>query len=337
MHVAAITGFEAPESIEIQERKEPTPGSGEAIVDVKAASLNRHDLWILQGDSAMVGRDILPFVTGLDAAGTVSSVGEGVTNLAVGDRVVLCPNQTCGVCRFCTNGPENECEEFDMFRGGLAEQICVDANRLVPLPNDVSATEAASLPTAYVTVWHMLRRAEVSGGDFVFIPGATGGVGVAAVQLADILGSQTIATSGNRGKLDWVGDIGADHLIQSRDIEEITAAVEDVGAPDVVLNHLGGQYTQLGLDVMERSGRMVICGRTTGGKSEIDITDLFLNFKRVLGSTMGTMADLERLVDLVTSGAFSPVVGETYDLEETADAFADMAGSDRFGKPVIQP
>ncbi|CQH57912.1 NADPH:quinone reductase [Halobacterium hubeiense] len=337
MRAAAFTELTGPNGVGVVDQPTPEPGAGDAVVDVEACAINRHDLWILEGDSAMVAADDLPFVSGLDVAGTVRDVGDGVTGVEPGDRVLLCPNETCGTCRFCREGPENLCEEFSLFHGGLAEQARVDASRLVALPDEIGATAAAALPTAYMTAYHMLRRAEVGPTDLVFVPGVTGGVGVAAVQLADVLGAETVGTSSSREKLDRVTELGLDHAIQSTDPEEIRAEVEAVGEPDAVLNHLGGEYTELGQTVLRRGGRMVICGRTAGGRSEIDVPDLFLGHKRVIGSTMGTQQDLQRLVDLVAAGDLAPEVADTYPLAETGAAFAAMQDRDTVGKLVVTP
>jgi NADPH:quinone reductase-like Zn-dependent oxidoreductase len=335
MRVAAFSDLSGPDGVSILDHPRPDPGPGEVIVDVTACAINRHDLWILEGDSAMVDADDLPFVSGLDVAGRVGTVAEDVTAVEPGDRVVLCPNETCGTCRFCREGPENRCASFSLYHGGLAEAARVDADRLVALPDAVGATAAAALPTAYTTAYHMLRRAEIEPGDLVFVPGATGGVGVAAVQLAGVLGARTVGTSGSRAKLDRVTDLGLDHAIEGTDPSELRGAVRDVGPPDAVMNHLGGPYTDLGLDVLRRGGRMVVCGRTAGRHSEIDIPDLFLGHKAVLGSTMGTQSDLERLVDLAAAGELTPEVGATYPLGETADAFAEMQRRDGVGKLVV--
>jgi NADPH2:quinone reductase len=285
----------------------------------------------------MVDTDDLPFVSGLDVAGTVEAVGEGATGVEPGDRVVLCPNETCGTCRYCREGPENLCENYSLFHGGLAEQARVQADRLVALPEDVETVEAAALPTAYMTAWHMLRRVEAAAGDVLFIPGVTGGVGVAGVQLATALGAHSVGTSSARAKLDRVESLGLDHAIESTDPDEIRSQVADVGPVDGVLNHLGGEYTQLGLDVVRRDGRMAVCGRTAGQTSEIDVPDLFLGHKRVIGSTMGAQADLERSVGLVADGAFTPEIDETYPLAETGAAFAAMQDRESVGKLVVTP
>ncbi|WP_435070039.1 zinc-binding dehydrogenase [Haloplanus sp. C73] len=335
MRAAAFTDLIGPDGVTLVERPTPDPGPGEALVDVEACSINRHDLWILDGDSAMVDPSDLPFVTGLDVAGVVQAVGDGVTNVDPGDRVLLCPNQTCGTCRFCREGPENLCDSFSLYHGGLADEACVDADRLISLPDDVDTTTAATLPTAYLTAHHMLRRAEASPGDLVFVPGATGGVGVATVQLADAFGCRTVGTSSSESKLDRLADLGADHTVRGTDPDRLRDAVADIGTPDAVINHLGGAYTDLGLDLLRRGGRMVICGRTAGDTSEIDIPNLFLGHKHVVGSTMGTQPELERLVDLVAAGDLDPVVDRTFPLAATGDAFAAMKERETLGKLVV--
>ncbi|QLD88027.1 zinc-binding dehydrogenase [Natronomonas salina] len=337
MRVAAFTDFGDGDAVEIQERDDPEPGPGEAVVDVEACSINRHDLWILQGDSAMVTGGALPFVSGLDAAGYVSEVGEDVRGVEAGDRVLLCPNQTCGTCEFCREGPETLCEQFMLYHGALAERASVDASRLIPLPDGVDFREAAALPTAYLTAWRMLKVADVGPTDLVFVPGATGGVGVAAVQLAAVRGADAIGTSTSERKLDRLSELGCEHTIRSADTDELVREVRSIGSPDAVVNHLAGDFTQVGLEVMKRGGTMVICGRTAGPTSEFKVAPFFLRHERIVGSTMGTQPELETLVDLLADGAFEPPVGETYSLEETGRAFDDMSERDAFGKLVVEP
>lgn len=336
MRVAAFTDLTGPDGVELLERDDPTASDGDAVVDVRACSINRHDLWILEGDSAMVEEDQLPFVSGLDVAGVVAETGAG-TDLQAGDRVLLCPNQTCGVCEYCREGPENHCEEFSLYHGGFAERAVVDADRLVPLPDSVGFVDAAALPTAYLTAWHMLQTVDASAGDRLFVPGATGGVGVAVVQLADVLGARTIGTSTSAEKLERLRDLGCDHTIQSSDPDEIRDAVARIGPVDATLNHLAGPFTELGLRVLKRGGRQVVCGRTAGDESTVSVAPFFLDHHELVGSTMGTQPELARLVDLVADGAFDPVVDDTYALAETGRAFADVQDRDAFGKLVVEP
>ena len=337
MRAAAFRELVGPDGVSIIEWPTPEPGRGEAVVDVEAAAINRHDLWILEGDSAMLDAADLPFVSGLDLAGTVREVGEEVTGVEPGERVVLCPNETCGTCRYCREGPENLCENFSLYHGGLADEALVEADRLVALPDSVGTTEAAALPTAYMTAFCMLRRVEAGPTDLVFVPGATGGVGVAGVQLAQVVGARTVGTSSSRTKLDRLEALGLDHAIEGVEPAQLREAIEAIGPVDCVLNHPGGEYTQLGLDVTRRGGRMAICGRTAGRTSEVDIPGLFLGHKHVVGSSMGTQGDLERLVDLVADGDLEPEVAETHPLEETGAAFEAMRERETVGKLVIRP
>jgi NADPH:quinone reductase-like Zn-dependent oxidoreductase len=337
MRAAAFTELVGPDGVSIIDQPRPEPAAGEAVLEVTATAINRHDLWILDGDSAMVNADDLPFVTGLDVTGVVHSIGDGVVGVEPGDRVVLCPNKTCGTCQFCWEGPMNLCEEFSLYHGGLAEFACVQADRLVHIPSSISATDAAAVPTAYMTAFRMLRRADVGPHDLVFVPGVTGGVGIAIVQLCTILGARTIGTSSSASKLERVHDFGLDHGIESTNVKEIRDRVASIGTPDVVINHLGGKYTELGQQMMKRGGTMVICGRTAGRQSTIDIPDLFLGHKTVIGSTMGTQNDLKKLIEFMANGNLSPVVDSTYALEQTAEAFAAMKDRKNIGKLVIKP
>jgi NADPH2:quinone reductase len=336
MRAAAFTELSAPDGVEVVETNEDPPDENEAVVDVHACSVNRHDLWILQGDSPLVNESALPFVSGLDVAGVVAEAGECAA-VSEGDRVVLCPNRACGDCEHCREGPENMCESFMLYHGGFAERATVDASRLVPLPDSVGFVEAACLPTAYLTAWHMLRKADVSAGDRVFVPGATGGVGVATVQLCDVIGARTVGTSTSAGKLSRLRDAGCDHTVESADRDEIKSEVLAVGRADATVNHLAGEFTQLGLEVTKRGGTQTVCGRTAAAKSEFFAPSFFLKQQEIVGSTMGTQPELEKLVRMVTDGALEPVVGATYTLDETRDAFADMYDREAFGKLVVEP
>lgn len=336
MRVAALTSHETPPEIEIQDRPAPSPGPGEAIVRVEAAALNHRDLWKLEDDDRLTAED-LPFVPGGDLAGIVEETAADVSTVTEGDRVVLCPLETCGTCRFCREGPENMCENYSSYDGAFAERAVVDANRLVELPESVDIVDAAALPIAYVTAFRMLERAGTTAGDLVFVPGATGGVGVAAIQLATVLGADTIGTSTAETKLRTVESLGLDHPIHTGDPDEMRAEVAAIGDVDVTINHLGGPFTRVGLDVLRTNGAMVVCGRTAGQFPEFDARDLYFGHKRLFGSTLGTQVDLERLVDFVETGRLDPVIAREYPLADTARMMGDMRSRDLVGKLVVRP
>lgn len=336
MRAAVYTEFGGPDDIEIQERPDPEPGPGQVVITVKAASVNRHDLNILE-EGGGIGADEPPFLSGVDLSGVVDEVGAGVDGVTPGDRVVLCPNKTCGTCRFCREGPENTCETYSLYHGGFAERALVDADRLVHLPDGVDTVTAAALPVAYMTAWHMLQRAEAGAGDLVFVPGATGGVGVAAIQLVNALGGRTIGTTTSSAKARRIEDVGVDHVVKSGDIEEIRRTVEAVGAPDVTVNHLGGPFAELGVSVLRRGGTMVACGSTVSATAEVDVRDTYRGHKRVLGSTMGTQTDLETLVGLVEAGRLDPAIGSERPLAELDEVFREMQSRELFGKALVRP
>jgi NADPH:quinone reductase-like Zn-dependent oxidoreductase len=336
MQVAAFAELTGPDGVEIQERPDPEPDEGEAVVDVAACSINRHDLWILQGDSAMVTEGATPFLSGLDVAGIVREAGPGAS-VSEGDRVLLCPNQTCGTCKFCREGPENLCQSFMLYHGGLAEQALVEADRLVPLPEGVDPVTASALPTAYLTAWHMMRKAEVEAGDLVLVPGATGGVGVACIQLLDLVGAHSIGTSSSESKLGAIGRLGCDHPVLASSPEEVESAVRGIGTTDAVLNSLSGEYATVGLKTMKRGGTQVVCGATADPELRFKSAPFFLQQQSVVGSTMGTQPELARLVEFVAQGTLDPVVERTYPLAETGAAFRDMVDRQMVGKLVVTP
>jgi NADPH:quinone reductase-like Zn-dependent oxidoreductase len=336
MDVAAFTALGGPSGVEVIEQADPTADPGQVVLDVVGSSVNRHDLLYLEGDFRLKERH-LPFVSGVDVAGTVHEVGDGVEEFEPGDPVVLNPMQTCGECRFCRDGPENLCREYSLFHGGFAERAVVEADRLVPVSEDADLVEAAALPVAYMTAWHMLRRAGVDAGDTVLVPGATGGIGVAATQLVDAMGGHSICTSSSAAKLDQLSAFGADHLVEAASPSALADELAAFEPVDAVLNHLAGGFTDVCLGALKRGGRMVICGRTVDQYSKIDTQDLFLDHKQVIGSTMGTQADLERVVGFYEGGTIDPPIHETYALGDGGQAFADMRDRDVVGKLVITP
>ena len=189
MRAAVFAGLGGPSNIEVRNLADPEPGLGEVVLEVGASSINHHDYWYLKGDSG-IDEDDIPFLSGVDVAGVVRETGPEVEGFSTGDRVVLNPMETCGKCEFCRDGPENLCVEYGLYHGGFADQAKVPADKLIPLPDSVSRNEAAAIPVAYMTALHMIRRGEINPSDKVLIPGATGGVGVAATQLLDTIGAQ---------------------------------------------------------------------------------------------------------------------------------------------------
>lgn len=336
MRAAVFTEFSGPDGIDIREQPAPEPAADEVRIRVQACSLNRHDLKILTAGLG-IGVSDPPFVSGVDVSGVVDGVGSDVESVVEGDRVVRCPNVACGRCRACREGPENRCERFSLAHGGLAEFVCAPADRSIVIPGSLPFSAAATLPVAYTTAYHMIRRAGIRPGDRVFVPGAAGSVGVAAVGLLSALGARSVATSSSAEKCERLEAIGADEVVQGDTADELRDAVLMEGPVDAVLDHLGGPFTQVGLDVLRRGGTLAICGQTAGDRPTIQLPTFYLEHHTIVGSTMGTQGDLETAVTLVASGDLDPPVGDEYPLEGTADAFRDLAARRSFGSLVIRP
>jgi NADPH:quinone reductase-like Zn-dependent oxidoreductase len=334
MRAAVYPNSGVPEEIHIETIDDPSPSTTEVVVRVQACSLNHRDLWKLtgirdSGDGAFVG--------GADVAGIVEAVGDHVSHVEPGDRVLLFPLSTCGTCRYCREGPENFCADYDSYDGGFAEQCVVDAERLLVLPDNIEFVTAAALPIAYVTAWRMYERANVTVGDKVLIPGATGGLGLAAVQLATVWNVIPVGTTRSAAKAERLKARGVDHVIHAETAEDMTAAVANIGEMDAMLNHLGCPFVEAGLSTLQRNGTMVICGRTAGERAEIDLWDLYFHHRHIVGSTLGTQTDLEQLLEFVETSRLDPVIDSTYPLSEIGDAFAKMQNGDAFGKLIICP
>lgn len=264
-------------------------------------------------------------------------MGNDVTGVNPGDRVLVFPLSAFGTCRLCREGPENRCEHYDSFDGGFAERCVVPAESLIALRDDVGFDDAATLPIAYVTAWRMYERAGVTAGDHVLVPGATGGLGWAAVQLGAIRGVTVVGTTRSARKAEALAATGASHVVQTGDPDELVPVVRQIGEMDAVLNHLGGEFVEAGLSTLRRNGAMVVCGRTTGERAEINLWDIYWYQRRVLGSMLGTQPDLERLGDFVADGDLDPIVVTAYPLADIGRAFERMLDGDIFGKLLVHP
>jgi len=336
MQTIAFTALGGTNGIELREAEPPNVDDDEVLIDVSASALNRHDLAVLNGNSWVSDR-YLPFVSGLDVAGIVSTVGDDVTEFERGDRVMAAPSRSCGACEYCRQGPETLCERFHLSHGGFAEQIAVPANRLIQIPDSISFMEAASLPTSGMTAWQMIRRADVEAGDAVLVPGATGGVGVAAVQVLEAKGVDAVATSRSAEKLERLADLGATETRVIKSADGLDDSLADLATPASALVHLGGDWVTESLGVVGRGGTVVVCGQTAGGPPTVDLAGMYVGHKRLVGSSMGTQTDLERVVKLTGDGRVEPVVAREYGFEEAREAFEALADANVVGKIVLRP
>ncbi|MEZ3163040.1 zinc-binding dehydrogenase [Halorubrum sp. RMP-47] len=328
--------------IEYGEFPDPDPGRGEVLVDIKAGALNHLDVWTRRG---VPGIDVeMPHIPGSDAAGVVEAVGEDVTRFEPGDHVAVSAGVSCGDCEFCRNGEESLCVSFHIIgehvRGVHAEKATVPAANLVAVPDDVDWEVAGSASLVFQTAWRMLQtRADIEAGEKVLVLGASGGVGHAAVQIADHAGCEVFATASTEAKLSHAEDCGADHVIdyEANDFADEIAARTGKRGVDVVVDHVGEATYPNSLKSMAKGGRLVTCGATTGPNPGAGLNRIFWNQLSVLGSTMATPGEVDDVLELVWDGTFEPRVQEVLPMSEAARAHEMIENREGFGKVVVKP
>ena len=328
------------DKLRLEERPVPTPLPEQVRVRMQAVGLNHLDTWVRRG---VPGHTFpLPLVTSSDGCGVVDALGAGVTGIAAGDPVVVLPGVSCGACEACQQGQDNLCRHYHILGescdGTAAEYVCVPVANVAPKPRALSAPEAASICLVFQTAWHMLvRRAELRAGETVLVHAGLSGVGSAAVQIANVLGAQVIATAGGAVKCAKVKALGAHHVIDHRtqDVAATVRALTGKAGAQVVFEHVGAQTFDTSLKVLQRGGRLVTCGATTGGNVSLSLHAVFFKSLSILGSTMGQKGDLRQILRLFDQGRFRPVLDRALPLAEVGDAHRLLEERQALGKLVL--
>jgi NADPH:quinone reductase-like Zn-dependent oxidoreductase len=329
-----------PEVLRLEEVPDPVIGPGEALVRVRACALNHLDLWQRRGLRRVAIP--LPHISGSDVAGIVVDSKGG--DLPAGTRVMLQPGVSCGRCLACLSGSDNECPDYEVLGyrnhpGGYAELVKVPVQNLVPIADSVPFVDAAAFPLTFVTAWHMLiTRANLQRGEDVLVLAAGSGVGQAAVQIARLVGARVIATAGTDAKLERARAIGAAEVINhhTQDIAEEIKRLTNRRGVDVVVEHVGVATWAKSVRSLARNGRLVTCGATTGGDAGVDLLALFSKRLSILGSYMGTKAELIRAAEHLFAGRLTPIIDRTFPLAEAAAAQQRLEESGQFGKIVLE-
>jgi NADPH:quinone reductase-like Zn-dependent oxidoreductase len=330
-----------PEVLSWEEVDDPVPGRDEVLVRVGACGLNHLDLHIREGSHGM--KAPLPHVGGLEPAGTIAAVGSEVSDWAVGDRVIVLAFTADGTCSFCLDGRENLCENREIIGmtrdGGFAEYLVAPASCLVHTPDRLTDTDAAALPSAFGTAWHMLvSRAQTKADEWVLVLAAGSGIGSAAIQIARELGCRVIATAGSEDKLAKARELGAEHVINHAETPRFELEVRKITGGrgvDVVFEHIGPATWQHSLASLRTGGRVVTCGGLTGRMAETDLWNLFWRQFTILGSMGATRSDMAGVLELVEGGRVQPVIDRTFPLAETRAAQEHLDARRAFGKVVV--
>jgi len=340
MKAVRIHQFGGPEVLKYDDIPDPQPRKDQVLIRVKACSLNHLDLWVRKGLPGVK----LPHIPGSDVAGEIVEIGEYVSGFTTGQRVLVAPMHFCGYCVNCLAGKQNQCREFTVLGnavdGGDCELIAVPGANIIPFPDSLDFNLAASVPLVFVTAWHMLvGLAGVRPGQTVLVLGASSGVGIAAIQIAKLFHCRVITTAGDDKKLEKAHALGADHGINhyKQKISEEVRKITNRAGVDIVVEHVGVATWDESIRSLKTAGTLVTCGATTGAEVKIDLRHLFARQLRLLGSYMGTMAELHEVLSHVFAGRLKPVLDRTFPLGEIRAAHECLENGQIFGKVVVNP
>lgn len=342
MKAVGISEHGGPEVLKTLELPEPSPKPGEVVVEIKAVALNHLDLWIRKGLPHL--KHAYPHILGSDICGVIKELGDGVTDLRVGEKGLIHPTLSCGYCERCSLGQDYLCPKFAIFGehigGGYAQSIAVPRRNILPYPENLSFAEAACVPLVFLTAWEMLvTKAKIRPGMLVLIHGAASGVGSAGIQIAKLFGCEVITTAGTEAKLEKASQLGADHLINYKKENFLEAVTQIAGKQkvDVVFEHIGKALWQDSLRCLRWGGTLVTCGATTGYQAETDLRQIFFRQIQVLGSTMGSRGTQFEILRHIAAGKLKPVLDRVLPLSEAAEAHRLLENSEQFGKIVLEP
>jgi len=342
MKAARIHQHGGPEVLVYEDVPEPQIKANEILLRVRACALNHLDLWVRGGIPGM--KFTMPHILGSDMAGEVVRVGELCERVQPGWRVLLSPGLSCRQCMQCVNGIDNACRRYTMFGyqidGANAEMVAAPEYSAIQIPDTLSFEQAAAAPLVFLTAWHMLMgRARLEPGEDVLVLAASSGVGSTAIQIAKMFQCRVIATAGGEAKMAKARELGADHVIDhyKQDISAEVRKLTGKRGVDVVVEHVGTATWQKSLESLAPTGRVVTCGATTGYDAKIDLRFLFSRQLSMLGSFMGTMGELHKVLQFVFRGQLKPVIDRVYPLSEIRAAHERLENKEQFGKVVMTP
>jgi NADPH2:quinone reductase len=322
MRAIEVTEYGDADVLESVERDVPEPGEGEVRIETRAVGINFADIQQRRGHYP--GGPGAPFVPGVEAAGVVDATGDGV-DLDEGDRVVA-----------MLNG------------GGYAEYAVADVNSVFPAAG-LSFEDAAGFPVQFLTAHNCLNEwGGLESDERVLVQAAAGGVGTAAVQLADHAGAEVFGTASSAEKLDLAADLGCDHPINyvEEDFREVVDDVTDGAGVDLVLDGVGGDVFHRSMEALSHFGRLVFYGAASGEMPTAELTDLLMSNKELIGFHLGqasyhdpgrALAPVPELVSLIGSGEIAVQVGATFDLEDAAAAHGHIEDRESTGKVLLEP
>lgn len=331
MRAMRLVGFGDPPRFELQEVSDPIPGENEVVIDLRAAALNRRDWWIWTSP----GGAELPVTLGSDGAGVVSAVGSAVRTVSPGDEVVFDPTLHWG------ESEEHPSPQFDILGapvdGTFAERVLIAAASVAPKPARLSWEEAAALNLGGLTAWRAtVTCARAEPGRTLLVTGAGSGVGTFVVQIAAALGARVFVTSSSEEKLARAHELGAEGGASYHEPDWPEQLRELAGGGlDAAVDSFGGPAWEGALRALRRGGTLVSFGDTSGADTTITTSEVYWEWRRVLGTTMGSPREYRALLDHVEQASWRPVIDSVFGLEELDQAARRLTAPERFGKVVV--
>jgi NADPH:quinone reductase-like Zn-dependent oxidoreductase len=364
-----------PEVLEYTDFPTPEPKPGQALIRLRAAALNRVDVFVRNGWPGL--KLEMPHINGADGAGEIIAIrrktqtdvdalpalwsrqgaredkfggmtpiwtrqGNPERNLKIGDSVVINANLGCGKCEFCEDGRDNMCRDWQLLgetvRGTYAEYVTLPLKQLYCLPKDFDLHQAAAAALVYQTAWHSLvTRGKLQKGETVLVVGAAGGVNTASIQIAKLLGAQVLVVGSNAQKLELAESLGADILIdRSKEEDWSKAAFLATNKRGVdVVVDNVGTTFIQSLRALRKGGRLLTVGNSGGPRFEIDNRYMFAKHLSIIGSTMSTLREFTEVMDLIVAGKLKPVIDKTYPLKDAAAAQERLWRNENFGKITL--
>jgi alcohol dehydrogenase len=330
--------------VKIEDTEVPKINPHEVLIKVESASYNYDDLWAIWGEPIKVP---MPHISGTDIAGTIIEVGENVTSLKKGDRVVSHANLSCRICKMCTSGREYDCEKRMVWGfqtgplwGGYCQFTHLPEVNVVKIDDNVAFDDAAAISMVGMTSWHMLiGRANIKPGQTVLIMGGTSGVGMVGIQIAKLYNCNVIATAGNKEKMDKCLELGADEVVNHRESEwykKVRELTKRKGV-DVIFEHIGKTMFPQEVSLLKMGGVLVSTGSTTGYDSNIDLRYLFFRGITLMGSTQGTKAELEEVLYWTAKGKLKPLISTILPFNDMVKGHVMMANGEQIGKTITKP
>ncbi|MCY4404479.1 MAG: zinc-binding dehydrogenase [Candidatus Poribacteria bacterium] len=333
--------------LQYQDVAEPKLRDGEILVKVNACAVNYLDIHARRNRPEIkqkLEETGAPHILGSDIAGEIVEISGEHPEFAIGDRILLAPCIPCDICSDCINGYENLCDTQQLLGfqtdGGYAEFVKAPVKNAISIADTLPFVEAAALPIAYLTAWHMLiTRAQLQARDDVLILGAGGSVGSAGLQIAKLIGARIFATASTDEKLARAKQFGADITINYKDIDFSEVILEKTNGRgvDVVLEHIGTVTWEQSINSLAKNGRLVSCGVTTGNIGEINIRKMYQKQLTIMGSALGTPTELRTLVRLAEQRRLIPIIDRTLPLDKAAEAHQLLESRKNFGKVCLLP